>query len=70
MCGRRGARARRQQRGLERWRNGEATRGRGGSRGVDGGQKRRIAPAAGAPDVQWRRAEEGRGARKKKGGKN
>jgi hypothetical protein len=31
-CRRRGTRARRQQRGLERWRDGEATRGRGRSR--------------------------------------
>jgi hypothetical protein len=31
-CRRRGTRARRQQRGLERWRDGEATHGRGRSR--------------------------------------
>jgi hypothetical protein len=41
--------------------------GEGEAGGVDGGQERRIAPVAGAPDVQQRRAEEGRGARKKKG---
>jgi hypothetical protein len=52
-------------RGLERWEDGEATRGKGGAQEMTGGgQERRITPAAGRTRGQsreQRRQEEERG---------